>query len=413
MPAGSEKNQGTRIAAEGMIMNKLVASILLPLLLSIVTGCDPVSKSKGRDAAAPDSAVDLAKSVDLASTIDTLLPHDVFSGAVGDAAGLPADTVPSDAGADASPEMPGSLQDAFVATDRGLVTGDHSEDVATASGIQDAVIATDHTFVNPAVGDYSVRYDGLVTNVYSSPVYPLNLYGFSVELDESTGLYWIVYTSDGAHYDNIPVVNGEFYFACGQGMGGIDCQANGYAIKGAFVSSTEATGGYENVYGFQAQKWENFIATHVTDTGLDSGIADTAPFIPNAHLDSALVDQQIIVPIPGSYVVRPDSNSPITDAGDPITPLDSIGLTVRVDPVTGAVTLFFFSAMDTNGIIPVTNGAFEFTHGRGGTDGTVCPANGYSINGMFVSPTEITGQFASICFCQLQNSGGFIATLVQ
>ena len=127
--------------------------------------------------------------------------------------------------------------------------------------------------------------------------------------------------------------------------------------------------------------------------------------------DASAPDKPVIKPVPGTYAVRPDPST-TNDGGDPITPLDAIGLTVRVDATTGLVTIFYFAAVDTNGIIPVTDGSFDFTHGRGGTDGTVCPANGYSISGSFVSPTEFRGAYADISFCQFSNGGNYIATLV-
>jgi len=147
----------------------------------------------------------------------------------------------------------------------------------------------------------------------------------------------------------------------------------------------------------------------VADAFADSRPDDLTPDVSD-RADVATADRAVINPTSGRYSVRPCA--PILDGGDPIAPLDTIGLTVNVDPASGQVTLFFFSASDTNGIIPVTDGVFNFTHGRGGNDGTVCPANGYSIAGSFVSPTEIDGQFTSIGFCQIENSGCFIATLV-
>ena len=122
--------------------------------------------------------------------------------------------------------------------------------------------------------------------------------------------------------------------------------------------------------------------------------------------------KSVIKPVGGRYAVRLDPAFANSDFGiDPINPLDKIGLWVTVDATTGLANVFFIADTDINGHIPITDGSFNYTHGYG-LDGTVCPADGFAINGSFVSPTEFRGGFASIYYCSTQNRGNYIATLV-
>jgi len=120
----------------------------------------------------------------------------------------------------------------------------------------------------------------------------------------------------------------------------------------------------------------------------------------------------VIKPVPGKYAVRSDPASTNPDSGiDPINPLDKIGLWVVVNPTTNLAEIYFFADSDISGFFPITDGSFKYVHGHY-YDGTVCPADGYQIDGTFDSPTEFHGSFISEYYCSVQNSGNYIATLV-
>jgi len=163
------------------------------------------------------------------------------------------------------------------------------------------------------------------------------------------------------------------------------------------------------------------LASADTALSLDAALPDSGAYFATDSGDSVQRDagdgpdapaKPVIKPVPGRYAVRLDPAFTRPDSGvDPITPLDKIGLGVSVDATTGLAMMNFFPDANISGIFPITDGSFDYTHGYG-LDGTVCPADGYAIDGTFVSPTEFRGSFTSIYYCSIQNSGKYIATLV-
>jgi hypothetical protein len=118
----------------------------------------------------------------------------------------------------------------------------------------------------PTPGSYTAVPDPPVLDGAADPIYPLSHLGFTVVVDSSTGAFSVRYAADGWAYHMIPVIDGAFSYANGQGLegwGGTNCPTDGFGICGAFVSPTEARGNYTLLFRCQRGNSGNFIATLV------------------------------------------------------------------------------------------------------------------------------------------------------
>lgn len=299
--------------------------------------------------------------------------------------------------------------------------------LAASDAAEDSPLVTDTAPSRLRVGRYEVCSE--LSSSWNILISPLDKEGFMVFREEGKEAYWIVLSIGGKRYGDIPILGGKFHHAHGITPGGSDCNSDGYEIEGTVQSETRIWGTFASYQWCSRKNGGYYVAQYAEETPADSGIADTAPFIPNIGLDAYIPDAPpVYKPVSGHYAVRPDPA--IIDGGtNPVARLQGTGLDVHVDATTGAVTLFFTAAMDTNGIIPVhPSGCINFTHGNNNghpanpdyctgypadTDASVCPGNGYTLNGNFVSPTEICGFFANIENCRGKEGGNYIATLVR
>jgi len=109
-----------------------------------------------------------------------------------------------------------------------------------------------------------------------------------------------------------------------------------------------------------------------------------------------------IVPDMGHY------SAAAVAGGNDISQLGKYGFDVVADDTNpGALQVSFSDDHYRYDSIPITNGAFYFTHG-GGADGTNFPTDEYHISGSFVTASEAEGYFDDS-----SGGGDYIADLVQ
>jgi hypothetical protein len=116
----------------------------------------------------------------------------------------------------------------------------------------------------PMPGSYAARPDPPVLDGGVNPIDPFG--GFGIAIDPSTGGLSVHYAADGWAIHTIPIIDGAFNYANGQGLdgrGGTNCPTDGFGICGSFVSPTEARGNYTVLFRCARGNSGNFIATLV------------------------------------------------------------------------------------------------------------------------------------------------------